>query len=62
MSIRILFTALLIGTLMASCSTILVKERKTQRYFLFDENDRLCGWTNKATGEFKPDIPDAFRH
>ena len=36
-------------------ATILVKERKTQRYFLFDENDRLCGWTNKATGEFKPD-------
>ena len=36
-------------------ATILVKERKTQRYFLLDENDRLCGWTNKATGEFKPD-------
>jgi NDP-sugar pyrophosphorylase family protein len=36
-------------------ATILVKERKTQRYFLLDENDRLCGWTNKATGEFKPE-------
>ena len=36
-------------------ATILVKERKTQRYFLFDENDRLRGWTNKATGEVKPD-------
>ncbi|MBQ3730356.1 MAG: nucleotidyltransferase family protein, partial [Muribaculaceae bacterium] len=36
-------------------ATILVKERKTQRYFLFDEDDRLCGWINKATGEFKPD-------
>ena len=36
-------------------ATILVKERKTQRYFLFDENDRLRGWTNKATGEIKPD-------
>ena len=36
-------------------STILVKERKTQRYLLFDENDRMCGWTNKATGEIKPD-------
>ena len=36
-------------------ATILVKERKTQRYFLFDENNRLCGWTNKATGEVKPD-------
>ena len=36
-------------------ATILVKERKTQRYFLFDENDRLRGWINKATGETKPD-------
>ena len=36
-------------------ATILVKERETQRYFLFDENDRLRGWTNKATGEVKPD-------
>ncbi len=36
-------------------ATILVKERQTQRYFLFDNDDRLCGWTNKATGEYKPD-------
>ncbi len=36
-------------------ATILVKERLTQRYFLFDNDDRLCGWTNKATGEYKPD-------
>ncbi len=37
-------------------ATILVKERQTQRYLLFDNNDRMCGWTNKATGEFKPHI------
>lgn len=36
-------------------ATILVKERQTQRYLLLDDNDRLCGWTNKATGEYKPD-------
>ena len=36
-------------------ATILVKQRETQRYFLFDDNDRLRGWTNKATGEIKPD-------
>ena len=36
-------------------ATILVKERQTQRYFLFDNDDRLRGWTNKATGEYKPD-------
>jgi len=28
-----------------------VTRRKTSRYFLFDENDRLCGWRNKKTGE-----------
>ena len=36
-------------------ATILVKARETQRYFLLDDNDRLCGWINKATGEIKPD-------
>ncbi len=36
-------------------ATILVKERQTQRYFLFNDEDRLCGWINKATGEIKPD-------
>jgi MurNAc alpha-1-phosphate uridylyltransferase len=28
-----------------------VKNRKTSRYFLFDKNDRLCGWRNVNTGE-----------
>ena len=41
-------------------ATILVKERQTQRYLLLDENDRMCGWTNKATGELKPD-PEKLR-
>ncbi|MCC7402004.1 MAG: NTP transferase domain-containing protein [Chitinophagaceae bacterium] len=30
-----------------------VTHRKTSRYFLFDENNRLCGWRNKKTGEEK---------
>jgi len=30
-----------------------VTSRKTSRYFLFDQNDRLCGWRNKKTGEEK---------
>jgi len=30
-----------------------VTRRKTSRYFLFDENDRLCGWKNTKTGEEK---------
>ncbi|HWC52274.1 MAG TPA: sugar phosphate nucleotidyltransferase [Chitinophagaceae bacterium] len=30
-----------------------VTERKTSRYFLFDENNQLCGWRNTKTGEEK---------
>ena len=30
-----------------------VTKRKTSRYLLFDENDRLCGWRNTKTGEEK---------
>ena len=28
-----------------------VTDRKSSRYLLFDENDRLCGWRNTRTGE-----------
>ena len=34
-------------------ATLLVSERKTQRYFLFDRDMRLVGWTNIATGEVR---------
>ncbi|MBK7433263.1 MAG: NTP transferase domain-containing protein [Chitinophagaceae bacterium] len=34
-----------------------VTNRKTSRNFLFDENDRLCGWRNNLTGEEKIVIP-----
>lgn len=30
-----------------------VTDRKTSRYFLFDENNRLCGWRNIKTAEEK---------
>jgi len=33
-----------------------VTQRKTSRYLLFDENDRLCGWRNATTGEDKGPI------
>ncbi|HYM95541.1 MAG TPA: sugar phosphate nucleotidyltransferase [Chitinophagaceae bacterium] len=33
-----------------------VTSRKTSRYFLFDENNRLCGWRNTKTGEEKISI------
>lgn len=35
-------------------SQLVVSERKTQRYLLFDEAGMLRGWTNIATGERKP--------
>ncbi|HEU5168516.1 MAG TPA: sugar phosphate nucleotidyltransferase [Chitinophagaceae bacterium] len=34
-----------------------VTQRKTSRYLLFDENNRLCGWRNSTTGEDKISIP-----
>ena len=34
-----------------------VTNRKTSRYFLFDENDRLTGWENTSTGELRMSLP-----
>lgn len=39
-------------------TTLLVSQRKTQRYLLFDKDDRLVGWTNIATGEVKSPYQD----
>ena len=36
--------------------TLVVSDRKTQRYLLFDDTLTLRGWTNIATGEVKPDF------
>ena len=33
-----------------------VTDRKTSRYLLFDENNRLCGWRNTITGDEKISI------
>ena len=33
-----------------------ITNRKTSRYFLFDEDNRLCGWRNTTTGEEKISI------
>ena len=33
---------------------VVVSKRDTQRYLLFNEENRLCGWTNIATGEVRP--------
>lgn len=36
-------------------ATLLVKQRTTQRYLVFDGQNRMQGWTNIATGEVKPE-------
>ena len=40
--------------------SLAVRERKTSRYLLFDDQDQLFGWLNKNTGEkrLKPNSPD----
>ncbi|MBO5584825.1 MAG: nucleotidyltransferase family protein [Bacteroidaceae bacterium] len=44
--------------LATGATTLLVSQRQTQRYLLFDETNRLVGWTNIATGEVKSPYPD----
>lgn len=36
-------------------ATLVVSERDTFRYFLFDEEARLKGWINEKTGEVRPE-------
>jgi NDP-sugar pyrophosphorylase family protein len=33
--------------------TLAVQKRKSSRYFLFDEENCLCGWKNEKTGELR---------
>jgi NDP-sugar pyrophosphorylase family protein len=40
----------------AEIGLVVVSQRETQRYLLFDRENRLCGWTNIATGEFRGPI------
>lgn len=37
----------------ADLATVLVSQRKTTRYLLFDDTNRLVGWRNSATGEVR---------
>lgn len=36
---------------------LLVSSRQTQRYLLFDDEERLCGWTHLGTGEVRSPYP-----
>jgi len=37
-----------------SDATLLVAQRKTSRYLLFDASGHMCGWTNTGTGAVRP--------
>lgn len=39
-------------------ATLVVSERETSRYFLFDDSMRLVGWTNISTGEVRTPFPE----
>lgn len=43
-------------------ATLVVRKRKTQRYFKFDENNRLVGWINKKNAEKFVSVPGAFEN
>ena len=45
------------GQARPGAAVLLVSERQTQRYLLFDDDDRLVGWTNLKTGEVKSPYP-----
>ena len=38
-------------------ATLLVSQRQTSRYLLFDKSNKLCGWRNRETGEVKSFYP-----
>ena len=38
-------------------ATLLVSQRQTSRYLLFNQENKLCGWRNHATGEVKSFYP-----
>ena len=40
-----------------NAATLLVSDRQTQRYLLFDRNMKLVGWTNVSTGEIRTPFP-----
>ena len=47
----------------SNAATLLVSERQTRRYLLFDADMRLVGWTNIDTGEVRSPFPESVtRH
>lgn len=51
------YTTLLDSHSPSDLVTVVVSERKTKRYLLFDEENKLVGWTNVETGEVRSPYP-----
>ena len=45
------------GKIEPNGAKLVVSERETERYLIFDENMRLVGWTNVKTGEVRTPFP-----
>ncbi len=45
-----------------SLATLVVRNRKTQRYLKFDSEKRLVGWINKKTNEQRISVPESFEN
>ncbi|WP_319503559.1 nucleotidyltransferase family protein [uncultured Draconibacterium sp.] len=45
----------------SAIATLVVRQRKTQRYFKFDSEHNLVGWINKKTGETKISRSENFQ-
>ncbi len=43
-------------------ATLVVRNRSTQRYLKFNNEQRLTGWLNKKTGETKIAVPGSFEN
>lgn len=46
------------GSIGGGDAALLVSERTTKRYLLFDDDETLCGWTNVESGELKGPVAD----
>lgn len=51
-----------IHTYNGELASLVVSDRKTQRYLLFDEEHRMQGWTNITTGEVRGEYKEHFTH
>ncbi|MBC7651316.1 MAG: hypothetical protein H7101_06160 [Deinococcales bacterium] len=57
-----LFVMMLQHQLHQPIATLAVSNRQSSRYFLFDDNNNLCGWLNEKTGQTRISKPATTYH